>query len=97
MVHYAVVVDGKVIGSRSSKSHAQQVYTHALVHTSADQHGVVRAGVVSYHGSVALAMGQRLYWGKQWGIATLSIVPVDVTAKRAKVGTSLEQLATEAK
>lgn len=90
MVHYAVVVNGKVVGSRSSKSHAQQIYTHAVVvqggtHKHAWNNGTTPVdGVMSYHSSEALARSASGQWSHLGG--TLSVVPVSVTAKRAKVG-----------
>lgn len=86
MVHYAVIVDGKVVGARSSKSHAQQVYTHALVLRKETADGY---GIVSYHGGLALAMAARTSWSRQWDLGRLSIVPVSVTPKRAVIGASI--------
>ena len=80
MVHYAVVINGRVIGARSSKSHAQQVYTHALVISpTRDEYAVV-----SYHSSERLALAGRRTWSHLHG--ALSVVPVAVTARRAKAG-----------
>ena len=86
MVHYAVAINGKVVGSRSSASHAQQIYTHALVVAKGDDYGVV-----SYHSSERLAHGACNGWRARMAAGgelqgTLSVVPVAVTARRAKVG-----------
>jgi hypothetical protein len=87
MVHYAVTVDGKVIGSRSSKSHAQPIYTHAVINRFANGDGV--DGVISYHSSEQLARDAARAWGNN-GFNKLRgglyVVPVAVTARRAKVG-----------
>jgi hypothetical protein len=98
MIHYAVVVDGKVIGSRSSKSHAVQIYTHALVAAEQGKAGTV----LSYHSSERLAESARGQWRvnvSRWAaqgdvepMRFSSVVPVAVTLKRAKVGQTAEQL-----
>lgn len=91
MVHYAVTVDGKVIGSRSSARHLEQIYQFAVIEAALAEQP---AGVVSYHSSEALALKARDGWRAaraqhpaHWATrGPLSVVPVAVTAKRAKVG-----------
>jgi hypothetical protein len=88
MVHYAVTINGKVVGSRSSASHAQQIYTHALVVTPGRQG---EYGVMSYHSSERLALDAKRTWTGRMGAGcelqgSLTVVPVAVTARRAKVG-----------
>lgn len=90
MIHYAVVVGGKVIGARSSKSHAVQVYTHAVV--VVDLADGAPDLVVSYHGSQRHAgesagSRQAAYVAKHHGGGSIRIVPVLVTRNRVGVGT----------
>ena len=102
MVHYAVGYEGKVVGSRSSKSHAVKVYTHAVV--------ALHPGdpvVISYHSTEALAHdGQRTFcrnddgWRRFQGSPArdyvVRVVPVMTTNRRAKVGEPLFTLPTVA-
>lgn len=83
MQHYAVVVNGRVIGARSSQSHAVQIYTHAVIVTpgrTADY------GVISYHRSESLARDAQRTWAPRFAPATVSVVPVAITPRRAQVG-----------
>ncbi len=87
MVHYAVTVDGKVIGSRSSKSHAVQIYTHAVIVVDlADGTAPI---VSSYHGSEALCRNghqQAAAVAHYHGGGSIRFVPVATTERRAKLG-----------
>ncbi len=80
MIHYAVVVDGTVIGSRSSK-HAIHVYTHAVVKPAFDG---LPALVISYHAGTANAT--KALHSRSRHFAVLSIHPVIATAKRLPYG-----------
>lgn len=91
MVHYAVTVDGRVIGSRSSKSHAVQIYRAAVIVVDlADGTAPI---VSSYHGSEALAgaggHNQAAAIARYHGGGSIRIVPVATTARRAKIGEGL--------
>jgi hypothetical protein len=91
-IHYAVAVDGIVIGSRSSASGRQ--YTHAVV---VDE-GAGTWGVMSYHSSEALARDTARTWGARERFhGKLYVKPVTVTPRRAKEGAAIaEVLATPA-
>lgn len=99
MVHYAVAVNGVVVGARTSKSHAVKIYERAVVvHELADGS---KPGVVGYHSTVELALNnargatvQSVLKHHGGGLAT--VVPVMTTTRRAKVGTPVLELETVA-
>ena len=83
MVHYAVRIDGVVIGSRSSKSHTEKVYTHAVV----IDEGAGTWSVLSYHRTEQLARDMARTYGRTLSLTGAYYVkPVVTTARRAKVG-----------
>ena len=88
MVHYAVTVEGKVVGSRSSKSHAQQITRTPSSSSASPRRWCCRMcgapfGVVSYHSSERLALAARRTWSHLTARFGRSVA---VTARRATVG-----------
>jgi len=94
--HYAVAIDGTVVGTRSSQS---KVYTHAVVTKGGvdkDWRGKEYPveGVMSYHTSEALARTSSQQW-LRFG-CTITIRPVMTTTKRVKVGALVSTIETVA-
>lgn len=92
MVHYAVGVNGLVVDARSSKSHATKIYNYAVVSERADG----TFGVLSYHGTEALAESTRRTWAPRLPNTKLWVQAVMTTERRAKVGTPVLELQTVA-
>jgi hypothetical protein len=83
-INYAVLVDGVVVGSRTSAS--GRAYTNAVVLRHVDG----THGVVSYHSTSRLAFDARMQWAPRFASrepgSSVFVVPVAITARRAKVG-----------